>query len=133
MYLTSKIYKKKFNQMKKTSKIISTIALFLCTSFLTVNELKAQNNSPQQSSIGTIISLNAGLSTSLISGANQAPSPGLKTGLIMDETTGEVFEFKYAGLEVLEINGRYTYILQITASGKVIIRDVRHSPTSLGF
>lgn len=123
--------------MNKTIKIVSTIALFLSMSFLSVNELKAQNNSPQQSSIGTIVSLNTGLNSTLISGQNSGsntdPNPGLKTGLIQDDITGEIYEFKYAGLEVLEINGRYTYILQITASGKVIIRDVRHSPTSLGF
>ncbi len=116
--------------MKKIAKIASTIVLFLCTSFLSVNEVKAQNNSPQQSSIGTIVSLNVGLNTSQNSGSNSDPCPGLKTGLIQDDITGEVYEFKYAGLEVLEVNGRYTYILQITASGKVIIRDVRHT---LGF
>lgn len=101
--------------MKKNTKIVSALALFFCTSFLSVNELKAQNNTPQQSSVqenshGTVLSLN----------------PGLKSGLIHDETSGEVFEFHYAGIEVLEINKGYIYILQITGSGKIIIRDIRH-------
>lgn len=125
--------------MTKTIKIVTTIALFLCTSFLTVNQLKAQNNSSQisgiqQGGIGTIISLNSGLNSTLSSsqnyGTNQGSNSGLKTGLIQDDNTGEIYEFQYAGLEVLEINGRYTYILQITASGKVIVRDVRHLPSS---
>ncbi|MCD6018422.1 MAG: hypothetical protein K0S53_1543 [Bacteroidetes bacterium] len=129
--------------MKKTTKIGSTVALFLCTSFLTINEVKAQNNSQQQSwsqhvGIGTIVALNTGQNSAVsssinsgsTSGSNSGSSSGLTIGLIQDDITGEVYEFRYAGLEELEINGKYTYILQITASGKVIIRDIRHSPSS---
>ncbi|MES2566733.1 MAG: hypothetical protein V4565_07700 [Bacteroidota bacterium] len=121
--------------MKKTTKIVSTTALFLCTSFLTINEVKAQNNSTQQScsqtfGTGTIVGLNTSTSYAVnsvtTSGGNSGSNSGLQTGLIQDDITGEVYEFHYAGLEVLEINGKYTYILQITASGKVIIRDIRH-------
>lgn len=121
--------------MNKTIKIATTLALFLCASFLNINELKAQNNPPQQSSIGTIVSLNAGLNsvanTSLSSGSNQnqnsGQNSGLKSGLIQDDITGEIYEFHYAGLEVLEINEKYIYIVQITASGKIIIRDIHHT------
>lgn len=124
--------------MNKTTKIATVVALVLCTSFLNINKLNAQNNLPQQScnqqlGTGTIIYLNTGVNTTLSSsqnsGSNQNQNSGSKSGLIMDDNTGEVYEFKYAGLEVLEINGRYTYILQITASGKIIIRDVRHLPS----
>ena len=50
--------------MKKTTKIASTVALFLCALFFTSNEVNAQNNSPQQScsqvvGIGTIVSLDS--------------------------------------------------------------------------
>lgn len=121
--------------MKKITKIVSTIILFLCTSFLTINEVKAQNNSSYQScsqgsGIGTIIALSTSQNSTVISSTNSGSSSGLKIGLIQDDITGEIYEFRYAGLEVLEINGRYTYILQITASGKIIIRDIRHSPSS---
>ena len=123
--------------MKKTTKIVSTVLLFICTSFLSI-EVKAQNNSPQQScslvaGMGTIVSLNsdtkAGLNSANFS-SNSDSGPGLTTGLIQNDITGEIYEFKYAGLEELVINGKYTYILQITASGKVIIRDIRHSPST---
>lgn len=132
--------------MNKTIKIATTVALFLCASFLNINELKAQNNPPQQSTIqgsgiGTIVFLNTGLNTglnsvantSLSSGSNQNPNQNsgqnssLTSGLIQDDITGEIYEFHYAGLEVLEINEKYIYILQITASGKIIIRDIHHS------
>jgi hypothetical protein len=125
--------------MKKITKITSIVALFLCSSFLNFNELKAQNNTPQQSGIqevgtGTIIFLNSGLNSSLNTGSNSGQNTGsnssLKSGLIQDDNTGEVYEFHYAGLEVLEIDGKYTYILQITASGKVIVRDIRHTSSS---
>lgn len=117
--------------MKKTTKIASTVVLFLCALFFISNEVNAQNNSPQQScsqvvGIGTIVSLDSDLNSTSYSSTTNS-NPGLKIGLIQDDITGEVYEFRYAGLEVLEINGKYTYILQITASGKIIIRDIRHT------
>lgn len=123
--------------MKKVIKITATIALFLCTSFLSVNELKAQSNSQQQctqgSRTGTIVFLNTGTNSTQSaaansgSGQNQNSNEGSTTGIIVDDVTGNEYEFKYAGLEVLQINEKYIYILQITASGKIIIRDIHHS------
>jgi hypothetical protein len=128
--------KQRSNQMKKTTKIAYAAALFLCASFISVNELKAQNNSQQQCGVqqvrtGTIVFLNTGSNSTLTSspnqGQNSSPNSGLKSGFIQDNATGEIYEFHYAGLEVLQINEQYIYILQITASGKIIIRDIRHS------
>lgn len=98
--------------MKKIIRIALVFALALFTSISGLNNAKADN--PNQCaaadgvSSGTIVSLR----------------PGLKSGLILDELTGVVKEFNYAGLEVLEINVDYIYIVQITASGKIIIRDI---------
>lgn len=97
--------------MKKTIKIALTLALIVCTSYLNVDCLKAVN--PQLASMniqesGTILSLD----------------PGSKSGLILDDISGEIKKFHYAGLEVLEVNVDYVYIVQITANGKIIIRDI---------
>jgi hypothetical protein len=98
--------------MKKIIRITLVLTLALFASFSGLNSVKADN--PNQcaaadgTSSGTIVSLR----------------PGLKSGLILDELTGVVKEFHYAGLEVLEINVDYIYIVQITASGKIIIRDI---------
>lgn len=98
--------------MKKIIRITLVFALALFTSLSGLNNAKGDN--PNQCaaadgvSSGTIVSLR----------------PGLKSGLILDELTGVVKEFNYAGLEVLEINVDYIYIVQVTASGKIIIRDI---------
>lgn len=99
--------------MKKTIKIAFMLALFLSTSYFSANGLKAQNNPDPQSCMG-------------LSGSGKVISldPGSKSGLILEEGTGHVVEFHYAGLEKLEVNTEYVYILQITVSGKIIIRDI---------
>jgi hypothetical protein len=97
--------------MKTMKRIAAILILTLCTS-LNMTDLRADNNSQpacvngQES--GKIIALNN----------------GAKSGLMLDELTGVVKEFHYAGLEVLEINVEYIYIVQITMSGKIIIRDI---------
>jgi hypothetical protein len=98
--------------MKKIIRITLVFALTLFTSVSGLNSAKADNPNQVAAadgvSSGTIVSLH----------------PGLKSGLILDELTGVVKEFNYAGLEVLEVNVDYVYIVQITASGKIIIRDI---------
>jgi hypothetical protein len=97
--------------MKKNIKIAFAFLLILCASYFNVNSLRADNS--QQASMnaegsGRIISLD----------------PGSKSGLILDDFTGTVKGFHYAGLEVLEVNTDYVYIVQITANNKIIIRDI---------
>jgi hypothetical protein len=97
--------------MKKSIKVVFTLVLILCSTYLNVNGLKADNS--QQASMnvsgsGRIISLD----------------PGSKSGLILDDNTGDLKEFHYAGLEVLEVGTDYVYIVQLTANGKIIIRDI---------
>lgn len=99
--------------MKKIIKIATILALILSTSNLNINGLKAQNNSQQPSSIGEVGS-----------GRILSLNLGLKSGLMLDDITGNIKEFHYAGLEVLEVNADYVYIVQITVSGKIIIRDI---------
>ena len=99
--------------MKKIIKIAAILLISICPSFFNSNGLKAQNSPNSQCTIneigsGKILSLN----------------PGLKSGLLLDDTTGEIKEFHYAGLEVLEINAEYIYIVQVKVSGKIIIRDI---------
>ena len=99
--------------MKKSIKIMSALALLLCLSYSNVSELKAENNAQLNSCTyetgsGKILSL----------------CPGLKAGLMKDEITGDVYEFHYAGPEVLEVNAEYVYIVLTTGSGKIIIRDI---------
>jgi hypothetical protein len=97
--------------MKKTIKAVLTLTLIFCVSYLNVSILKADNSSAASINAegsGRILTLN----------------PGQKSGLILDEVTGAVKEFHYAGLEVLEINVDYIYLVQVTASGRIIIRDI---------
>jgi hypothetical protein len=99
--------------MKKTIKIAFMLAfVFTCFSAF---ELKAQGNPNPQSvaSMGTTGS-----------GKVLALDPGAKSGLMLEEATGIIIEFHYAGLEVLEVNTEYVYIVQLTVSGKIIIRDI---------
>lgn len=99
--------------MKTIIKVATILALILSSSNLNNNSLKAQNNSQGPLSVcevgsGRILSLNL----------------GLKSGLLLDDVTGNIKEFHYAGLEVLEVNTDYVYIVQVTVSGKIIIRDI---------
>jgi hypothetical protein len=100
--------------MKKAIKTTAILILTLFIAYLNINSLKADNDNAHQPAAictagsGTVLSLNH----------------SLKSGLIVDELTGDIKEFHYAGLEVLEINVEYIYIVQITASGKIIIRDI---------
>jgi hypothetical protein len=98
--------------MKKTTRITAMIALFLCASYVNANDIQAENNSQQS------------VMNDVASGKILELNPGAKSGLLMDGLTGEVVEFQYAGLEVLEVNVEYVYIKQVTAKGKIIIRDI---------
>jgi hypothetical protein len=99
--------------MKIIVKISLVFVLMLCSLNPSMNVLHADNPcnaaSVDGQASGIIISLNN----------------GNKSGFIVDDVTGVISEFHYAGIEVLEINVDYIYIVQITASGKIIIRDIR--------
>jgi hypothetical protein len=91
--------------MRKSITVALTVILFAAISFAG----KAQSShSNHNEGSGVVISFN----------------PNSNSGLIMDDSTGEVFEFHNAGIEILEINESYIYIMQVTANGKVIIRDI---------
>jgi hypothetical protein len=99
--------------MKKTIKLALTLTLLVSAPYFNVNGIKAENNSSCPSPLGvprdgTILSLDM----------------GLKSGMVKDDVSGIEYEFHYAGLEVLEVSADYVYIMQITASGKIIIRDI---------
>lgn len=98
--------------MKKTVQTALILVLSLSTPYFSVNGLKADNPNPQSTmginGSGTVISLDH----------------GSKSGFIIEDGTGNVVKFHYAGLEVLEVNTEYVYIVQITVSGKIIIRDI---------
>jgi hypothetical protein len=98
--------------MKKIIKVTFVFVLFLSASYRGANRLSADNPfilpAADGETSGVIISLN----------------PGAKSGLILDDVTGAVKEFHYAGLEILEVSVDYIYIYQVTASGKIIIRDI---------
>lgn len=96
-------------------KISVAFSIFLCIVLFTVNDAKAQN--PQNP--GPLSSMNAVQTGTIISLDQNS-----RSGLIRDDQTGEVKEFLYVGLEVLEVNVDYVYIVQITVSGRVIIREI---------
>ncbi|MDF2438266.1 MAG: hypothetical protein K0Q95_2642 [Bacteroidota bacterium] len=99
--------------MKRFIRVTLVFVLFFSVSYRTSNKLSADNPftiaAVDGSASGIIVSLN----------------PGAKSGLLVDDVTGDVKQFHYAGLEVLEVNVDYVYIYQVTASGKIIIRDIR--------
>lgn len=99
--------------MKKSIKILSTLALLLCTSYVNVNGLKAETNSQQ-------------LSCSFETGSGKILflCPGKKSGIMRDDVSGNEFEFHYAGPATLEVNAEYVYLFKTTGSGRIIIRDI---------
>jgi hypothetical protein len=98
--------------MKILVKISLVFALLLCSLTPSMNVLHADNPCNAASVDGTA------------SGVILSLKHGNKSGFIIDDVTGVISEFHYAGIEVLEINVDYIYIVQITASGKIIIRDI---------